>query len=135
MTPQSFVGMLSVYVRLITFTYIMYIGMKLRMENVQASSSSQMSSGHSKRSGWSRCLPVCMEVGVCSGTKLNTKIAVDAVKSKDTDPERDSWAIVEESEDGIPMLPNLPAGARSEAIVRVFREYGNLVAGRHLSLG
>ncbi|KAF4584650.1 hypothetical protein EYR38_001879 [Pleurotus pulmonarius] len=52
----------------------------------------------------------------------------DAVKSKDTDPERDSWAVVEESEDGIPMLPNLPAGARSEAIVRVFREYGNLVA-------
>ena len=134
MTPQSFVGMLSVYVRLITFTNIMYIGMKLRMENVRASSSNQTSSGHSKKSGWNQCLPVCMEVGVCSGTKMNAKTAVDAVKSKDTDPERDSWAVVEESEDGIPMLPNLPAGARSEAIVRVFREYGNLVAGRRLSL-
>ncbi|KAF7426510.1 hypothetical protein PC9H_008879 [Pleurotus ostreatus] len=42
--------------------------------------------------------------------------------------ERDSWAVVDETEEGQPILPQMPAGARNEAMVKVFREYGNAIA-------
>lgn len=71
-----------------------------------------------------------MEVSGGIDRKSYTDIPTDPEDLEDNDgAERDSWAVVDETEEGQPILPQMPAGARNEAMVKVFREYGNAIAG------